>query len=426
MQELYTKFLETSGVSTDTRKIEKDCLFVALKGANFNGNTFADEALAQGAKYVLIDEEAYQKDARYLLVKDCLETLQKLANYHRKQFQIPVLGITGSNGKTSTKELIAAVLQKKYKVLFTEGNLNNHIGVPLTLLRLNGSHQIAVIEMGANKFKDIEELCTIAEPNYGIITNIGRAHLEGFGSFEGVLKTKLELYSAVAQNEGILFQNGDDPILVDNTPFGTSTIQYGKDGHYSVNGQLIELNPFVVLRWTAEDFLSDKIQTNLIGEYNFYNFLAAMAIGRHFDVSPNKISQAIAEYKPTNNRSQVEKTDKNTLIIDCYNANPSSMASALSSFKQIVHPGKMAILGEMREMGKEEEKEHAKIVDFIQHSGIETLFVGKAFQPVAKNQKVFTDTEGLINYLNTLDLRDKLILLKGSRGIQLEKAIPVL
>lgn len=424
MQELYKKFLETTGVSTDTRKIEAGCLFVALKGANFNGNTFAEEALNQGAKYVLIDEAEYQKDERFILVEDSLKTLQLLANYHRNQFNIPVIGITGSNGKTSTKELIAAVLQKKYKVLFTKGNLNNHIGVPLTLLNLTAEHQLAVIEMGANKFKDIEELCDIAEPNFGIITNIGRAHLEGFGGFEGVLRTKLELYAAVAKNEGVLFQNGDDPVLVENSPHSTTIIRYGREHEQAVTGQLIELNPFVVLRWSYESFLSDKIQTNLIGEYNFYNFLAAMTIGRHFDVSPNKISQAISEYKPTNNRSQVEKTEKNTLIIDCYNANPSSMASALSSFKQIAHPNKLAILGDMKEMGKEEAKEHDKIVSYINEERINTYLVGEAFIKAAKGQLAFRTTEELIAFMQNEPIQDKLILLKGSRGIQLEKLIP--
>lgn len=424
MQELHKLFLDTSGISTDTRKIEPGCMFVALKGANFNGNSFADEAIKQGAKYVVIDEKEFQKDERYILVDDCLKTLQDLANYHRHQFQIPVIGITGSNGKTSTKELIAAVLQMKYKVLYTQGNLNNHIGVPLTLLQLQPEHQIAVIEMGANKFKDIEELCDIADPNYGIITNIGRAHLEGFGGFEGVLRTKLEMYTAVAKNEGVLFQNGDDSVLVENSPHSTTVIRYGKEQEQAVNGQLIELNPFVVLRWSCEDYLSEAIQTNLIGEYNFYNFLAAITIGRHFDVSPTKISRALAEYKPTNNRSQVEKTEKNTLIIDCYNANPSSMASALSSFKQIQHPNKLAILGEMREMGKEEAKEHDKIVSYLNEEGIHTYLVGEAFVKAAKGQRSFHNTDELIAYLEKEPIQDALVLLKGSRGIQLEKAIP--
>ena len=287
-------FYSTTGVCTDTRNIQKDSLFICLKGANFNGNEFAQQALDAGAKYVVIDE---------LLVED--------------------------NGKTTTKELMAAVLSEKYSVLFTLGNLNNHIGVPLTLLRLTDKHEIAIIEMGANKFKDIEELCNICEPTHGVITNIGSAHLEGFGSFEGVLKTKLELYQAIVKSEGTIFYNGDDSILIDNLPKNIQSIAYAANQKEYITGTLLEMTPFVKMKWNSENYESSEIQTQLIGKYNFYNFLAAISFGVYFEVENELISKALSSYTPTNNRSQLSKTETNTLILDAYNANPTSMSSAL-------------------------------------------------------------------------------------------------
>ena len=346
-------FYETSGICTDTRNIQKDCLFICLKGGNFNGNEFAEKAIEAGAKYVIADEKLFQNNDRIFLVDNSLEYLQKLANFHRKKFNFPIIGITGSNGKTTSKELIATVLSKKFNVHFTHGNLNNHIGVPLTLLQLSHSHQIAVIEMGANKFHDIQELCAIAEPTHGIITNIGMAHLEGFKSFEGVLKTKLELYDSISHSDGCIFVNNDDPILTENLPKNVEIETYGSDNMATITGNLLSLSPFVEMNWKKSDFESDRIQTQMIGKYNFYNFLAAICIGNYFGVESSQISNAITEYSPTNNRSQIQKTSKNTLILDAYNANPTSMKSALESFALVEHTDKFVILGDMFELGKE-------------------------------------------------------------------------
>jgi UDP-N-acetylmuramoyl-tripeptide--D-alanyl-D-alanine ligase len=295
-------FYETSGVCTDTRRISKDCLFVCLKGENFNGNTFSEQALSFGAKYVIVDEAKYATNNRIFLVDDSLLFLQQLANYHRRKFQIPIIGITGSNGKTSTKELIREVLSRKYNVLATEGNLNNHIGVPLTLLKINSKHELAIIEMGANKLKDIEELCKISEPSHGIITNVGKAHLEGFLSFEGVLKTKTELYQSISNINGTIFYNLDDSVLMEKLPKNTPLFSYSANGKSDVIGELVELNPFVKMKWKTSDFNSDVIQTKMIGSYNFYNFLAAIAIGLFFEVDENEISKAISDYE-TNEQS---------------------------------------------------------------------------------------------------------------------------
>jgi UDP-N-acetylmuramoyl-tripeptide--D-alanyl-D-alanine ligase len=272
--------------------------------------------------YAIIDDEKYAIDERTVLVKNGLEFLQKLANYHRKKFNIPVIGITGSNGKTSTKELINAVLSTTYNVLATRGNLNNHIGVPLTLLNLNQNHEIAIIEMGANKFNDIEELSTFAEPTHGIITNIGKAHLEGFGGFEGVLKTKKELYEAISKVKGTIVYNHDDTILTNNLPQHVTLFTYGTTASSNILGTLTELNPFVTFQWRHETYESPKIITKMIGKYNFYNYLAAISFGKLFNVQNQQINEALTSYEPVNNRSQVYKTANNTLILDCYNANP--------------------------------------------------------------------------------------------------------
>ena len=400
-------------------------MFVALRGANFNGNEFAIQALEQGAMFAVVDEELTIEDPRVIKVENTLVALQQLANHHRRQFTIPIIGITGSNGKTSSKELIAAVLERKYKVLATKGNLNNHIGVPLTILQLTNEHEIAVIEMGANKFKDIEELCDIAEPGYGIITNIGKAHLEGFLNFEGVLKTKTELYTAVKKNKGTIFQNADDSVLTSNLPQNVEVCSYGTKGqNVLVTGELIKLTPFVHLRWTKDSYDSKEVETKMIGEYNFYNFLSAICIGTYFGVPANEINIALGSYESTNQRSQVQKTDKNTLIVDCYNANPSSMASALSSFLQIDHPSKLAILGDMREMGAEEDIEHQKIIDYTTENEINSIFVGPVFSKMLENKAIaFSSTEQLNVFLSKHTIENHLVLLKGSRGIALEKAI---
>lgn len=423
-------FYQTSGVCTDTRNIQKDCLFVCLKGANFNGNEFALEALRQGAKYVIVDEEIDGASSAVIRVENALVYLQQLANYHRHKFQIPVIGITGSNGKTTSKELIATVLSKKYNVHFTKGNLNNHIGVPLTLLQLNDSHEIAVIEMGANKFHDIEELCAIAEPTHGIITNIGMAHLEGFINFEGVLKTKLELYDSIVRNKGILFYNVDDSTLTSNLPKNIEAIGYGSENPASIVGELVALSPFVQMKWKSASYQSEIIETRMIGKYNFYNFLAAISIGLHFQVDNEAISDAIRTYTPTNNRSQIEKTAKNTLILDAYNANPTSMKSALESFARVTENHKIALLGDMFELGAESAKEHQKVIDFILEINLNTFLIGKNFYQLKGDFgpaiQFFESKDDVIQFLEKMELKDHLILLKGSRGIGLESIVPYL
>ncbi len=423
-------FYETSGICTDTRNIQKDCLFICLKGANFNGNEFAEKAIEAGAKYVIADEKLFQNNDKIFLVENSLEYLQNLANFHRKKFNFPIIGITGSNGKTTSKELIATVLSKKFNVHFTHGNLNNHIGVPLTLLQLTHSHEIAVIEMGANKFHDIQELCAIAEPTHGIITNIGMAHLEGFKSFEGVLRTKLELYDSISNNDGCVFVNNDDPILTENLPKNVEIISYASENSAIITGELISLSPFVEMNWKKDDIVSNRIQTQMIGKYNFYNFLAAICIGNYFGVESSEISSAIAEYSPTNNRSQVQKTSKNTLILDAYNANPTSMKSALESFALVEHADKFVILGDMFELGNESSKEHQKIVDLIKKLNLPAICIGKNFSTILANQETkiqsFETKDEASIYIQDLNLANKLILLKGSRGIGLESIVPFL
>ncbi len=420
MENLFELFYETKGISTDTRNIDKDSLFICLKGDNFNGNKFAEQALENGAKYVIVDEIEYKTKPTIFLVENSLEFLQKLANYHRNKFNIPIIGITGSNGKTSSKELINAVLVKKYNVLSTIGNLNNHIGVPLTLLRLNKSHEIAIIEMGANKFKDIEELCTIAEPNYGIITNIGKAHLEGFINFEGVLKTKKELYDCIFKKKGSIIINSDDEVLLKNAP-DVSKIMYGTTDKATIQGELINLSPFVEMKWKTENYASDLISTKMIGKYNFYNFLAAISFGITFGIEPGKINEAISEYTPDNKRSQIKKTEKNTLILDCYNANPSSMTNALESFSQINQSNKLAIIGDMLELGEESIKEHENILKLTKELNINVITVGPIFESINKDPFKFLNTSMAQEYFKTNPINENLILLKGSRGIGLER-----
>lgn len=422
MKEVIDLFYQTTGVCTDTRKIDKDCLFICLKGANFNGNTFAEQALKDGAKFVIVDEKEFQTNENIFLVDDALLYLQQLANYHRLKFNIPIIGITGSNGKTSSKELINAVLSSHYNVLATIGNLNNHIGVPLTLLRLTQDHEIAIIEMGANKFKDIEELCNIAEPTHGIITNIGKAHLEGFLNFEGVLKTKKELYVSIASKKGTIIFNNDDDILKSNLPDVIKTISYGTSSDSKINGELVNLSPFVELKWSTTNYQSELISTQMIGKYNFYNYLAAISFGICFNVPFEKINTAIANYTPENNRSQVKKTENNTLILDCYNANPTSMKSALESFALINHSNKYFIIGDMLELGDESIKEHQAISDLVKNLELNGSSVGPIFNSLSQHsfEKRFETKSDAIDYFESLEFTDKLILLKGSRGIGLE------
>ncbi len=425
MEKLFELFYQSSGICTDTRNIQKDCLFIALKGHQFNGNIFATQAIEAGAKFAIVDEDGFADNHSIFQVPNSLLFLQSLARFHRDRFDIPVIGITGSNGKTSTKELIHAVLSKKYNALCTIGNLNNHIGVPLTLLRLNASHDLAIIEMGANKPGDIAELCNIADPTHGIITNIGKAHLEGFINFEGVLKTKTELYASVQQKGGVLFACMDDSILMNacqNYPL--PLITFGSRPDALIVGELAYLDPFVHFSWHNHDYHSPTLHTHLVGKYNFNNFLAAITFGNIFQVNPTDINAAIEGYIPQNNRSQVTKTDKNTVIVDCYNANPSSMKSALESFADIEEGTKTVILGDMLELGSDGLPEHEAILNYCREHELHFITVGPIFKGL--NDKGYTTTQDLIEQWPTIALQNQLILLKGSRGIALEKILPLL
>ncbi len=422
IEDLYKLFTKSTGVCTDTRNIIDNSLFFALKGENFNGNKFALKAIEGGANYAIIDEEEFKISDQYILVENVLETLQQLANFHRKQFNIPVLGITGSNGKTTSKELIGAVIQKKYKLLMTKGNLNNHIGVPLTLLQITDEHRFAIIEMGANKLKDIQELAAIAEPTHGLITNIGAAHLEGFGSLLGVINTKKELYENISASNGVLFYNNEDETLKNVLPRNTENISYGtKEGF--VTGELKALTPYVQFRWNFKSsYSSPIINTKLVGKYNFTNFTAAACIWKYFKVDNDKICKALENYKPTNNRSQVQEIDSNTFIVDCYNANPTSMLAALESFVEITHENKIAVLGDMLELGDYSNEEHQKIINYLTQHNINTYLVGNEFIKANSNFKTYKSVEELKKQEN-LSFKNHLILLKGSRGIKLEKVL---
>jgi UDP-N-acetylmuramoyl-tripeptide--D-alanyl-D-alanine ligase len=421
IQELYSCFLQCSSISTDTRKIAAGSLFVALKGDNFDANTFAAEALAKGARYVVIDNPEYHSGSNTLLVDNSLEALQQLANYHRKQLGLPVIALTGSNGKTTTKELINAVLSQKYATTATIGNLNNHIGVPLTLLSFTKDTEIGIVEMGANHQKEIESLCTIAEPNFGYITNFGKAHLEGFGGYEGVIKGKSELYAYLEQHTKTAFVNLDDPIQKEKTEklprFTFATESYNCD--VRIDG--IEANPMVNLKYKGLE-----IKSNLIGSYNAANISAAIAIGTYFRISDAKIKTAIEGYIPSNNRSQLIEKNGNRIILDAYNANPSSMAAAIANFRQL-EGTKIAILGDMFELGDESQEEHRKLVALMaKEHNIETYFVGKDFYSNRTddgNLLFFKDYPEFSNYFVNIRPQDKVILIKGSRGMALERIL---
>ncbi len=424
MEQLYQNYIHCNQiVSTDTRSISRDCLFIALKGPRFNANQYAEEAIQKGARYAVIDEAKYSIEGKTILVDDCLKSLQNLAHFHRNKFNIPVLGITGSNGKTTSKELISAALNKKYNTLCTVGNLNNHIGVPLTLLKLNNKHQIAVIEMGASKPGDIKELVEIASPTHGLITNVGTAHIEGFGSFEGVLSSKKELYDYIDTNEGILFCNGDDQILTEILPKKNKCLFYGeKNG--DLTGSILDSDPYISISWHYNKHQSPQVNTHLIGNYNLLNILSAISIANYFDVPENDINDAIKNYQPTNNRSQLIITTKNKIIADCYNANPTSTLEALKSFKKLENKKKLIILGDMLELGDLSLTEHQKIIDFLKDNDLNGFLIGNEFNKTNTSLRSFLNVNALIDYLkinNTYE--DYMILVKGSRGIELEKLI---
>lgn len=420
---LYEKFKASTGICTDTRKIEKGNLFFALKGPNFNANKLAEQAFSLGASYAVIDDIEYDNDSRCVLVNNALETLQALANYHRKQLTIPVIAITGSNGKTTTKELTRNVLATKYKVSATIGNLNNHIGVPLTLLGIKPNIEIAIIEMGANHVGEIAELCKIAEPTHGLITNIGKAHLEGFGGFEGVIRGKTEMYHWLIETGGGIFVNSQNEILSNIAERRMkSPIYYPAKGDF-LELTLIEAKPNIVF----EDDRGRRTATLLSGAYNFENIATALCVGKYFKVDMEMAKQAVATYRPDNNRSQILEKESNTIIMDAYNANPTSMKAALENLNLLSAPSKVAILGDMLELGAESEKEHKAIGELtLGYDFQKIIFCGphmKAAKEMNPSALYFEKKEGVNEYLKSVSIMDSIVLLKGSRGMGLESLL---
>ncbi len=423
----YHCFLECIGVCTDTRSIQAGSMFFALKGPSFDANAFAADALEKGARYAVVDDPTVVKSDRFILVGNVLLALQHLARFHRRQFDIPVIGITGTNGKTTTKELVHAVLNAAFETLATTGNLNNHIGVPLTLLRLSEQHRYAIIEMGANKPGDIEELANIAEPTHALITNIGKAHLEGFGSFDGVLRTKTELYRSLQERKGLAFVHADDPLLMEHSKM-LQRYTYGTGAHADVRGEAMKSGPFLSIEFNGTEGGHLHADLQLIGTYNLPNALAAVAIGRYFGVRDEIIVQALTSYRPSNSRSQFLDTGRNQLVLDAYNANPTSMAAALENFAGMSSSKpKLAILGDMLELGGTSRAEHRAIVDMARNLGMDVIFVGEQFASAgAAPDMVHSDAETLLQVLERSPLTGRLILLKASRGTKLEKLVPAL
>jgi len=429
IQKIYQKFLLSNKVVIDSRKVQKNDFFVALKGENFDANTFAKQAIESQAAFVLIDNPNYYIDHRTIIVEDCLKTLQELANYHRIQLHIPIIAITGTNGKTTTKELINATLSEKYNVRATVGNLNNHIGVPLTLLSFDSKTEIGIVEMGANHKNEIDFLCKIAEPNFGCITNFGEAHLDGFGSFEGVIQTKTELFDYIRNTnhnfQKKVFINLDDPIQVEKSKELSRFTFSNKNTNANVFVAFLEANPFVKI-----NFEQTQIQSNLIGTYNVSNIATAITFGKYFEIETQKIKHAIENYFPNNNRSQIIPQNSNTIILDAYNANPSSMKVAIESFISLKQTKKMMILGDMFELGNQSLYQHKKIVlDLESQTDIEVFFVGNNFFSVKntrKNRTFFESFDQLKTYFSDKKTANKTILIKGSRAMALERIIEVL
>ncbi|WPO80628.1 UDP-N-acetylmuramoyl-tripeptide--D-alanyl-D-alanine ligase [Flavobacterium sp. KACC 22761] len=422
IQDIHNLFLQCKSLSIDTRKIEKDSMFFAIKGENFDANTFAAEALKLGALFVVIDNESYFIDERTILVKNSLETLQELAKFHRNYLKLPIVALTGSNGKTTTKELINAVLSKKYKTKATIGNLNNHIGVPLTLLSFTKETEIGIVEMGANHKKEIEFLCEIAQPDYGYITNFGKAHLEGFGGVEGVIQGKSEMYQYLAKNDKVAFVNLEDPIQIEKSA-GIKSFTFGLNNkNADVNIKKIEANPFVVI-----DYENFNVESHLIGLYNSNNINAAVSIGHYFKVNDEAIKEAIENYIPENNRSQLLKKGTNQIILDAYNANPSSMAVAIANFLQLDSQNKIMILGDMFELGVESPQEHKIIVESLSNQNkSECYLIGKSFyeNKISNDKLHFFETfDDFAAHLKTLHFDNNTILIKGSRGMALERTL---
>ncbi|PIE99631.1 MAG: UDP-N-acetylmuramoyl-tripeptide--D-alanyl-D-alanine ligase [Polaribacter sp.] len=414
IEELYKLYKKGAFIDTDTRKIRENSIFFALKGSNFNGNKFAEDALKNGALFSVVDEKQYATNENIILVNNVLETLQKLANYHRNQLGLKIISLTGSNGKTTTKELIYSILSKKYKVVATEGNLNNHIGVPLTLLSIKTNTEIAVVEMGANHHKEIEFLTSLVEPNFGYITNFGKAHLEGFGSVEGVIKAKSELYDYLIKNNKTIFVNPNDAVQAEKTKKANRVL-------FDPSIDFVEVNPFVKLKYNGLE-----IQSHLIGKYNFTNISVAVTIGKYFGVPDDDIKNAIETYVPTNNRSQIIEKGTNKIILDAYNANPTSMALALENFSLIKAENKLVILGDMFELGKESLQEHQKIVELIKQFNFDKVcLVGENFYQTKSDFNTFKTYDELSFYLKQNPVENTYILIKGSRGMALERCLSI-
>lgn len=430
LPELYRLFQSCGAVTTDSRNCPQGSMFIALKGESFNGNTFAAKALESGCSYAVVDDPAcvVKGDERYVLTDDGLQTLQLLANHHRRSLGTRVIGITGTNGKTTTKELIAAVLSQSNHVLYTQGNLNNHIGVPITLLGLRPEHDLAVVEMGANHPGEIKRLCEIAEPDCGLITNVGKAHLEGFGSFEGVIRAKGELYDFLrTRKDAVLFLHRDNEYLT-RMARGLTPITYGSQPELYVSGHMTGNSPYLRFDWkAAEDPAAHTVTTRLIGSYNLPNALAAVAVGRYFGVDSALVDKALAEYTPRNNRSQLCRTAANTLIVDAYNANPTSMMAALENFRGMEASGKFAILGDMRELGADGMAEHRKIVDYLRDCRFERIcLVGEQFAAVGGDFETYPNVEALIDELKRRQPKGHTVLIKGSNGMKLNLVIDCL
>ena len=423
INKIYDIYLENPWISIDTRKIRRCALFFALKGPNFNANELAIEALKSGASFAIVDEEKYVLDHRYILVDDVLKTLQQLAKHHRKKLRCPILGITGTNGKTTSKELCLQVLKQKFKTVATLGNLNNHIGVPLSLLSIPLDTEFAIIEMGANHLGEIKFLSEIADPNYGVITNVGKAHLEGFGSLDGVLETKTELYRFLAKKNGSVFVKDNQQILIENLPEGCPKISFGQMGDSRYQITYKGAQPYV--RVEVE---SEEIQSQLIGDYNFDNIALSIAIGLEFGIDLKKIKKGIEEYAPTNNRSQIINTQLNTVLLDAYNANPMSVEKAIQNLSNINHSNKIMILGDMFELGQEQDKEHVNVINQSLNSGIkEVYFVGDIFNRLNQTAyKSFKTTNELKQYFKRNQMKEAFVLIKGSRGMKLEQLLDCL
>lgn len=424
LEQLYEIYLQHPVVTTDSRTCPAGSIFFALRGENFDGNVYASKALAEGCAYAVVDrrEFAAKGDARYIAVDNALRTMQQLAALHRERLGLPVIQITGTNGKTTTKELVSAVLERKFRVLHTEANYNNHIGVPKTLLRLTREHEIAVVETGANHRGEIALLTSIVHPDYGIITNVGRAHLEGFGSFDGVVRTKAELYDYLRTKPGAaIFLNNDSSVLC-RVAEGLTAYRYGAtpSDNLMIEGRIDDCDPYLSFSWREKGGDWRGVKTRLIGGYNLANLLCAATVGREFGVNARDIDEALAEYVPSNNRSQLKQTDRNTLIIDAYNANPTSMHAALQNFADLHAAGKMVILGEMRELGAESEEEHRKVVDFLSRAGFDDVWlVGENFEKLHTPFATFHNVDAAIARLKEQPIEGRTILIKGSNSCKL-------